>query len=292
MKSFSEVVYQKEWTYIRGLITMRIKEAQYAKGVIVLVHGANEHHRRYDWLVSKWIEAEYHVVLGDLPGQGESTRRRGHIDSFDQYIETIDKWINRALEYELPVFLLGHSMGGLASIRTIMEKRPSLTGVILSSPCIGLVNPPNKGVDLLSKVLNPIVPSLRLNSKLESNIGTRNTEFHTRDQEDPLMVHKVSVRWYRELLKAMKIANEGAKSFQNLPLLVVQGGDDRIVDKHAVRSWFNRIPLTDKSYKEWDGLYHEVFNEPERDTVFKTAQAFVELKLELLEYEANDQEGK
>ncbi|MYL62690.1 alpha/beta fold hydrolase [Bacillus hwajinpoensis] len=261
---------------------MRIKETEYPKGVIVLVHGANEHHRRYDWLVSKWIEAGYHVVLGDLPGQGESTRRRGHIDSFDQYIETIDKWIKRAHEFQLPVFLLGHSMGGLASIRTIMEKRPSLTGVILSSPCIGLVNPPNKGVDILSKVLNPIVPSLRLNSKLEPNIGTRNPEFHKRDQEDPLMVQKVSVRWYRELLKAMKIANEGARTFHNLPLLVVQGGDDRIVDKQAVISWFNRIPLKEKAYKEWDGFYHEVFNEPDREDVFQTAKSFVELKLELL----------
>ncbi|WP_347549207.1 lysophospholipase [Pseudalkalibacillus hwajinpoensis] len=263
---------------------MRIKEAEYAKAVIVLVHGANEHHRRYDWLVSKWIESGYHVVLGDLPGQGESTRRRGHIDSFDQYIETIEKWINRAHEFHLPVFLLGHSMGGLASIRTIMEKRLLLTGVILSSPCVGLVNPPNKGVDILSKVLNPIVPSLRLNSKLQPNIGTRNKEFHARDQDDPLMIQKVSVRWYRELLKAIKIASEGARTFPNQPLLVVQGGDDRIVDKQSVVSWFNRIPLTDKAYSEWDGLYHEVFNEPERDAVFKTARSFVELKLEMLTY--------
>ncbi|WP_377888092.1 alpha/beta hydrolase [Alkalihalobacillus sp. R86527] len=261
---------------------MRIKQTEGAKAVIVLVHGAGEHHGRYDWLVSKWLDADFHVVLGDLPGQGESSRRRGHIDSFDQYIETIEKWVKAAHEFHLPVFLLGHSMGGLAVIRTIMEKNLSLSGVILSSPCVGLVNPPKKSIDLISKMLNPIVPSLRLSSQLEPGLATRNTEYHARDLEDPLIVKKVSVRWYRELVKAMRIANEGAKTFSDLSLLVVQAGDDRIVDKNSVRSWFNRIPSTDKSYKEWEGFYHEVFNEPEREVVFKSALSFVNLRLDLL----------
>lgn len=262
---------------------MRIKKTENAKAVVVLVHGAGEHHRRYDWLVSKWLAANFHVVLGDLPGQGESSRRRGHIDSFDQYIETIEKWVKAAHEFNLPVFLLGHSMGGLAAIRTVMEKQLSLAGVILSSPCVGLVNPPKKSMELLTKMLNPIVPSLRLSSNLEPGLGTRNKDFHARDLEDPLMVKKVSIRWYRELDKAMKIANEGARSFLDLPTLVVQAGDDRIIDKRAVRNWFNRIPSTDKAYKEWEHFYHEVFNEPEREIVFKSALSFVELRLDLLE---------
>ncbi|MCA0986432.1 alpha/beta hydrolase [Guptibacillus algicola] len=261
---------------------MRIKQTEGAKAVIVLVHGAGEHHGRYDWLVSKWLGEDFHVVLGDLPGQGESSRRRGHIDSFDQYIETIEKWVKAAHEFHLPVFLLGHSMGGLAVIRTIMEKDFSLSGVILSSPCVGLVNPPKKSLDLISKMLNPIVPSLRLSSQLEPGLATRNKDFHARDLEDPLIVKKVSVRWYRELVKAMRIANEGARTFTDLPLLVVQAGDDRIVDKKSVRSWFNRIPSTDKSFKEWESFYHEVFNEPEREVVFKSALSFVNLRLDLL----------
>lgn len=58
-----------------------------------------------------WRNAGYHVVMGDLPGQGTSTRARGHIRSFQEYIDTVDEWIEHAKSFRLPTFLLGHSMG-------------------------------------------------------------------------------------------------------------------------------------------------------------------------------------
>ncbi|TLS39033.1 alpha/beta hydrolase [Pseudalkalibacillus caeni] len=257
---------------------MWTKETENPQGVIVIVHGAGEHHGRYEWLIKKWLTEGYNVVIGDLPGQGTSTRRRGHIDSFDQYIETIEKWVERAAEFDLPVHLIGHSMGGLAVIRSLMEKKLPVSTVILSSPSVGLESPPPKGLEVASVVLNKVVPGLRLNSHLEPGIATRNEEIKARDMEDNLLVRKVSVRWYRELVKAMKIAVEHPDKFPDLPLLVMQGGADAIVDKDIVLKWFNRLAITDKSYKEWDGLYHEVFNEPEREEVFYMAKEFINVR--------------
>lgn len=244
------------------------------RAVMVMIHGAGEHHGRYKWLIEKWRSNGYHVVMGDLPGQGMSSRKRGHIQSFDEYIQEVDHWLREAQTFELPVFLLGHSMGGLVAIRTLQTIHFPLKGVILSSPCLGLIHKPNKVVDWVSKGLNVFAPSMRFDSNLTAEIATRNQEIQDASKNDSLLVTKVSVRWYRELVNAMEQAFEEALKLPDIPLLVMQGGEDKIVDKNSVKKWFNQLDLTDKSYKEWKGLYHEIFNEPEREFVFDKAFSF------------------
>ena len=251
-----------------------------AKAAIVIVPGAGEHSGRYEWLIRQWNKHGVHVVGGDLPGQGRTAGRRGHIRSFQAYIDTVEHWFKEAMTFRLPVFLLGHSMGGLIVIRMLMEKRLPTKGVILSSPCLGLVKYPPKPLEGLSKILNVLLPIARFQSNVEPGAGTRNQAMIEKDLLDPLYVRKVSVRWYRVLRKAMAATHEQAARFPDIPLLVLQAGDDRIVDRKQVESWFNRIKTTDKTYKKWTGLYHEVFNEPERDDVFDDAWAFARRQLQ------------
>ncbi|MBU8905288.1 alpha/beta hydrolase [Desertibacillus haloalkaliphilus] len=253
-------------------------ESTKADAVFVIVHGAGEHHQRYAWLIEQLNTNGCHVVTGDLPGQGKTRGKRGHISSFTQYMDTITGWYEEAASYRLPVFLLGHSMGGLAVIRTMMEKKLDVHGVILSSPCLGLVNPPSKSKDVAARVLHRVTPTLRAKSGINSALATRNEQVREAYVKDEMRVSKVSIRWYQELVKAMKIANRSTEAFPDVPLLVLQAGDDHIVDKFAVERWFNQVQLSDKSYKEWDQLYHEVFNEPERDEVFRLTKSFIELR--------------
>lgn len=255
-------------------------EADDPRGVFVLVHGSGEHHGRYEWMIDKWRSEGFHVVMGDLPGHGETTRRLGHIDSFDEYIEAVAEWVEEGETYGLPVFLLGHSLGGLIVIRSMVEKRFPVQAVILSSPCLGLVHPPPKVMKAAARAVNSIAPKMRVRIKSTSNnpSATRNEERLKIDAEDPLMVTKVSIRWYNELDRAMKHTSEPA-GFPDVPLLIMQAGDDKIVDKHIVAGWFNRLSIKDRTYKEWDSLYHEIFNEPERDGVFRYARGFVDLHL-------------
>lgn len=256
-----------------------------AKAVIVMVHGAMEHHRRYGWLIEMWRLSGFHVIMGDLPGQGMTTRsRRGHIDSFDEYIIEVKDWIQAAYRYQLPVFLLGHSMGGLIAIRLLEEEELNLAGLILSSPCLGLVHHPSKFLDIASHGINAIFPSLRMNSGLTVQMATRNLDVQEADVNDSLYVTKVSVRWYRELNEAMKEAFESLGKIQDIPLLTMQAGDDKIVNKQAVKEWFNAVPLSEKRFKEWTKCYHEIFNEPEREEIFEYAKDFVNSQLKAIGY--------
>lgn len=208
-------------------------------GTIVIIHGASEYHGRYKWLVEMWRSSGYNVVMGDLPGQGTSTRARGHIRSFQEYIDEVDIWIDQARTLESPVFLLGHSMGGLIAIEWFKQQRnPRITALILSSPCLGLQIKVNKVLDFASKGLNVLAPSLRVDSGLSPDMATRNADMIEADQNDSLYVTKVSVRWYRELLKTIDAAMVPTDAFLKVPLLLMQGGDDKIVDKMKVVNGF------------------------------------------------------
>ncbi|SDZ29782.1 lysophospholipase [Evansella caseinilytica] len=259
-------------------------EAKDAKGVIVIVHGAGEYHARYRWTVQQLNRLHYHVIMGDLPGQGTTSGARGHVKSFQQYIAVVKRWLEEARTYQLPIILFGHSMGGLISIHTTLSlKKKELPDVLLlSSPCLGLKNEPHRLKKAAASFLNIVSPGMRFSSG-QSGMGTRDEAMRQRDAADPLLIKRVSVRWYKELTKAMQAAQQKADSFPDVPLLVTQSGEDRIVDKEAVRSWFDNLAVTDKYFKEWDGLYHEVLNEPEKNKVLAHLLGFVTIHISLLE---------
>lgn len=284
-------MFKKENQLEEGDCSMWKREAENAKAVIVIVHGAFEHCGRYDWLTEMWREENIHVVIGDLPGQGTSTRKRGHIHSFDDYIEEVENWVREAQKYNLPIYILGHSMGGLVVIRTLQEKQLPIEAAILSSPCLGLAESPPLPLEWVSKGLNYMMPSVKFQSHIEAGVGTRNKEINDMDENDSLILQKVSVRWYRELIHAMKQAYKNIGKFPNLPLLLFQGGEDKIVDKVVVKEWFDKLSIDEKMYKEWPGLYHEVFNEPERDVVFFKAKTFIEMQAKNNLFEAPNAAG-
>ncbi|MBR7555008.1 alpha/beta hydrolase [Allobacillus sp. GCM10007491] len=258
---------------------MRIQEAKNAKAVVVIVHGAFEHSGRYDWVVEQLVTHGYHVVYGDLPGQGENIpSKRGHIRSFQQYIETVKTWVDQAKTYELPVFLLGHSMGGLISIRFVQTMNTSLDGVILSSPAVGITSGPNKALRAIASLMNPFYPSLRVKTGIQSSAATRNEEFVAQDKDDPLFLRKVSIRWFLEFQKAAEQANKNVNHYKNIPTLMLQSGKDQLVDKDVSIDWFNKINVNEKSIHVYDELYHELLNEPEREEVMREIVQFIEGK--------------
>ncbi|WP_102028488.1 alpha/beta hydrolase [Salirhabdus sp. Marseille-P4669] len=255
---------------------MRKLVSESNKGTIVLVHGAFEHAGRYDWLAKKWYEEGFNVIYDDLPGQGMSQGLRGHIDSFDEYIEAIEQWTIEAKKYNKPVLLLGHSMGGLAVVRMMEEKKPEyIKGVILSSPGLGIASRPPKWVIPISRTLEKIFPRLQVRTRLEPCVSTRNKRYHNR-QKDPLFLKKVSIRWYHEFERAIRIAFQKVQNYPPVPTLLMQAGRDFLINVKDVRNWFNQLTIPEKRYNEWEQLYHEIFNEPEREEVFEYAKKFVD----------------
>ncbi|WP_096189817.1 alpha/beta fold hydrolase [Evansella halocellulosilytica] len=254
-------------------------EVTEAKGVFVIVHGAGEYHVRYHWVIEQLTELGYNVIMGDLPGQGTTDGPRGHVNRFSDYVTVVKGWLREARKYKLPVTLLGHSMGGLISIHTLMNlSKNELPNVaVLSSPCLGLVNNPTFSKKTASYLLNYVAPKIRFPSGLEPGSGTRDEWMRQRDFTDDLLIKRVSVRWYRELANAIRTAQDKHGQFPAIPLLVTQGGDDRIVNKNEVKRWFDTLTLTDKYYKEWDSFYHEVLNDPGKEKVLAHLIGFVTL---------------
>ncbi|GGD05707.1 alpha/beta hydrolase [Pontibacillus salipaludis] len=250
-----------------------------ARGLVVIIHGAFEHSGRYNALANRWVNEGYEVIYGDLPAHGEYDGVKGHIDRFEEYLDEISTWVEEAQKSNLPIFLLAHSMGGLATIRLLEEKELPIKAVVLSSPGLGIQNPPPKPLQVVAKGLNIVAPKLQLKGNLNPEHVTRNTSVLQRDHGDRLMLKKVSVRWYKEFEKGIELAFKHIDKYQDVPTLVMQAGDDKIVNKDATLKWFNSLHIHEKFYKEWEGLYHEIFNDPEQDDVFQYAKSFLEMHL-------------
>ncbi|MCP8617808.1 alpha/beta hydrolase [Salirhabdus salicampi] len=238
------------------------------KGAVVIIHGAFEHSGRYEWLATQLQRSGLHVIYGDLPGQGKSVGPKGHIDTFQQYIDTVAIWISEAEKLHVPVYIIGHSMGGLITIRLLQTIQPTISGVVLSSPGLGIKSKPPKFLSFISVLLDKVIPRFQVATKLDPTHSTRNSVIYDRDLRDPLYLEKVSVRWYHEFERSIEQAFRNIHHYPNVPTLIMQAGYDLLVNEHEVKHWFDLLPIEEKQYKQWDNLYHEIFNEPERDEVF------------------------
>lgn len=238
---------------------------------VVLVHGTGEHHGRYAHVARYLNECGWDVYTGDLPGYGQSPGKRGHIASFSQYIETVHQWTKEALEQadDRPVFLMGHSLGGLIVTRYAQTQATAkkLSGIILTSPCLELKLKVPEWKKSLAKVLDRIWPSLTLPNGISPDMVSRDVEVQDLYKRDPLNFHKVSVRWFEELHRAMKQAREEAAKL-DLPILILQAGDDLLVDAQVVERFADRIQA-EKKFHLFPHLRHEVLNEPEKQKVLE-----------------------
>ncbi len=91
------------------------------KASVVIIHGAGEYHARYEWLIKQFQQMQLQVFIGDLPGQGTTPGPRGHVDSFQVYVQRVRQWLEEAKKEGLPVILVAHSMGGLIGA-SVMQK--------------------------------------------------------------------------------------------------------------------------------------------------------------------------
>ncbi|WP_027964389.1 alpha/beta hydrolase [Halalkalibacillus halophilus] len=257
---------------------MKVSEANEAQGVIVLVHGAFEHSGRYDWVIDQFNQQGYHVVYGDLPGHGTSNKKKGYIKNFNENIEKVEDWVQAASNYQLPIYMFGHSMGGLIVVRFLQKRKgllDDIAGVILSSPALGMKNLPAKPLYAISKVMNKLYPTLQFPTNISPDMATRSDAYIERDLNDPLFLKKVSVRWFHSFKREIPKAYKDIKKYPSIPTVIYQSGTDLLVPKEDVKKWFDELPINEKDYVEFGSLYHEVFNEPERERVFEQAIAFL-----------------
>jgi lysophospholipase len=243
------------------------------RGVIVIVHGLAEHGGRYRDTAEFFVAQGWAVVAGDLRGHGRSpdpAGRRVHVERFPDYFHDVDAFLGVARDAwpGRPVFLLGHSMGGLITISYVLRDPTGIAGVVISSPALDAhpdFRPPLL-LRLLVGLLSRLAPRMLFPSDLDTDALSRDPDVVRDYVDDPLVSSKVSARFYAELMKAMQRVREQAGSL-SIPMLLMQSGEDRLVDPDAPARWAASAPPGRIELVRWDGFYHEMFNEPEKDDV-------------------------
>ena len=248
------------------------------KAVLLVVHGLAEHCGRYMNLVNRFVPLGYGVYTFDLPGHGKSYGKRVFINRFEDYIQTLAVFRNKvqALHDEVPLFLVGHSMGSLVSTVFLANHQEGFSGVVLSGS--GAVKVPDNissATLFAGKVFSVLVPKIGLIG-LDVNGVSRDPSVVRAYVEDPL-VHtgKTTARLAAEILRAMQRIPEISVRI-TLPILLIQGGADRLVDPEGAQMLFETVQSSDKTIKIYKGLYHEIFNEPERDQVLADVEGWLE----------------
>jgi alpha-beta hydrolase superfamily lysophospholipase len=247
-----------------------------AKAVILIAHGAAEHSGRYERVARHFVSLGYAVAALDHFGHGRSDGGRCCLRAFSDYTDTLDIF---RLKVEsdfpgLPLILLGHSMGGLISANYLLQQQEAFVGCILSGPAIKTeLEPPLLQLWLI-KLFSLLQPDKGV-LQLDASGVSRDPVEVERYASDPLNYSgKLTARLVAELFKAMREAQIRAGEI-HLPLLLLHGGDDALASPEGSRFLNEHAGAADKTLKIYPGLYHEIFNEPERLEVFADMEAWL-----------------
>ncbi|MCK4356005.1 lysophospholipase [Candidatus Bipolaricaulota bacterium] len=250
------------------------------RAVLLIVHGLAEHSGRYMNVVDHFIPLGYAVYGIDHLGHGKSDGTRVYVKRFNDFIDVLSVYVDMVLKWQpgKSLFLVGHSMGALISALFLLDHQAELAGAILSGPSVKVPNNASPITISMVKLLSTLLPRAGL-FQLEAEGVSRDPAVVQAYVSDPLVHTRKITAWLTyEILKAMqRITAEASKI--TLPVLIVQGSADRLVDPDGARILYGAVSSVDKTIKIYDGLYHEVFNEPEHDQVLGDVEAWLEARL-------------
>ena len=249
-------------------------------GVVVLAHGYAEHARRYDHVAARFAEAGLVTYALDHRGHGRSGGKQVYVRDISEYAEDFHTLVGiaRSEHPGLKLVVVGHSMGGGIVFTYGVEHPDDYDAMVLSGPAVAAHAsvPPVKRV--LAKVLGRIAPGLPAEN-LPADAVSRDPQVVTAYENDPLVYHgKLPAGVGRALITVGETMPQRAAAI-TAPLLVVHGDKDRLIPVEGSRRLVECVGSTDVHLKEYPGLFHEVFNEPEKDLVLDDVTAWIESKL-------------
>ena len=250
------------------------------KTILIIVHGLAEHSGRYMNVVNHFVPAGHAVYGIDHIGHGKSDGERVYVDRFQDYISTLTTYVDMIRNWQpgKPIFMIGHSMGGLIGAAYLLEHQHELSGAVLSGPGIKVPDNISQAVIFMGKILSKILPKAGI-LQLDAKGVSRDPAVVDAYVNDPLVyTGKITARLGAEMLKTMQDVTDNAARI-NLPLTIVQGSDDILIDPGGAQLLYDSVSSEDKSIKIYEGFYHEVFNEPEHEQVLNDVQKWIEAHL-------------
>lgn len=237
---------------------------------LIMVHGYAEHCARYRGMCEHLTDHGYACHRFDLRGHGRSEGRSGHVYAFADYLRDVRAFRTRCdAEYPVsaPTYLVAHSMGALVALYVAIDEAEGLAGMVLSSPYCGLAMRVPAWKTLAGRALSRYLPAFSMPTEIPPDRVSREPAIIHEYGTDPLIGRVASARWFTEITTAQEALPPLAERIQ-LPVLMQQAGDDKITSPRAARAVFERMGSADKAWIDYPGLYHEIWFEPERETVY------------------------
>lgn len=262
-------------------IYFRQKLPQNPKALVVISHGYAEHSRFYIRLMEFFALHGYAAYALDHRGHGLSEAERGHLERFEVFLEDLDVFVDfvQGLHPTLPLFMFGHSMGGLISFNYGVLHPEKLRGQVFSGAALGRPVGTEYIPNFLFKLLSILLSRLKIHPNL-SGKTTRNMEVRRCSDRDSLVLkHGTLGFFYQFACCGVAFAQDNAVRYQ-VPCLLLHGTDDRIVPCKVSQSIFPRLASQDKTLKLYESLYHELIQEPERDQVLADILGWLEQRVD------------
>jgi alpha-beta hydrolase superfamily lysophospholipase len=242
------------------------KSSGMPKAVLVLVHGFNAHSGYFQWTAEQLTAQNFEAYALDFPGRGNSDGERYYIADYNEFVADIDKLVDIARDAHpgLPVFILGHSAGGVLSAVYTLDHQEKLSGFICESFAFQ-VPAPDFALAVL-RGLSHIFPHAHV-LKLKNEDFSRNPEAVGFMNNDPLIAHEVQPT---KTIQQLSLADERLKQEMaaiKLPLLILHGTQDKATKPEGSQYFYDHASSTDKTIKLYEGHYHDLLNDLDKEIV-------------------------
>ena len=250
------------------------------RAIILLIHGMGEHSSRYQHVAEFFNKQGIAVMANDRVGHGKSKGKRGHVPKYDQLLDDIVKLHSEATRKHggVPVFLYGHSMGGGIVLQYLLRNpKNGLKGIIATSPALQLAFEPPAFKIMLGKMMRGIYPGFSQTNEIDPLHVSRDKAEVEKYINDKLNHNKITAETGMGLLEWGKDAIEKVGKVST-PLLLMHGTDDKMISYKGTEAFANKAE-GDVTLKLYDGLYHELHNEPEKMDVLQYILEWVQAKM-------------
>lgn len=275
---FADVAFSSiDGTALRG----RFWSRPHPRATLLIAHGLGEHggcYRQTVEALNAFLDLD--IFAFDFRGSGRSAGKRGVVRRYADYsldLEAATQWLERERP-GLPRFLLGHSNGGLVSLRTLLDRNLGLTGLIVSNPALRLAAHVPIWKRLAGEILLRVAPTITLTTGLTNEQLTHDPAVIAEIVNDPLRHDRISPPLFFGISSnGREVLNRAGEI--KLPTLLILGGDDPIVDPDATLYFFERLGSKDKILKLYPAMRHEPLNELGRQQVVSDLAMWIEARL-------------
>ncbi len=251
-----------------------------AKAVLLIIHGLNEHCGRYDHFSNFFVNEGFAVYSMDLIGHGKSDGTRSYVKDFNNYLDDVILYLEKIKQLQpgSPIFLIGHSMGGLISALLLVDHPDQFAGAVLSGSVVQVPDDVSSLFITLGKFVSFILPKLGL-LKIDLSGLSRNPDVVQAYKDDPLVNSgKFTARVSAEMTKSFdRMAGEGSRIKD--PVLILHGGSDRIVNPACSYFLYALVSSEIKKIIIYNDFYHEIYNDPGHEQVYQDVSSWINNQL-------------